>query len=117
AGLWDLWQPPDGGRLASFTIITTPANGVVAPIHDRMPAVLDDEALDHWLDPSLDDPAVLEALLAPAADDALTARAVSTWVNSPDHDDPRCLEPADELEAPERQDQPSAQSDNPRNPR
>ncbi len=94
AGLWDLWQPPDGARIASFTIITTPANGIVAPIHDRMPAVLDDAALERWLDPAFADPAALTALLAPAADAALTARAVSTWVNSPDHDDPQCLAPA-----------------------
>lgn len=95
AGLWDLWQPPDGERLASFTIITTPANAVVAPIHDRMPAVLDDDALERWLDPGVADPAALSALLAPAGETALHARPVSTWVNSPEHDDPQCLAPAD----------------------
>jgi putative SOS response-associated peptidase YedK len=38
-GLWDLWRDPDGDELYSFTIITTPANKLLRPLHDRMPLV------------------------------------------------------------------------------
>jgi putative SOS response-associated peptidase YedK len=41
AGLWDLWRDPEGEELCSFTIITTPANKLLRPIHDRMPLILD----------------------------------------------------------------------------
>jgi putative SOS response-associated peptidase YedK len=49
AGLWESWKSPTGEILRTFTIITTTANDVVAPIHDRMPVILkrQDEAL--WL--------------------------------------------------------------------
>src|SRR5690606_26047662 len=47
AGLWELWDPPDGGtRLASCTIITTRANEFMRPLHDRMPVVLDARGRD-----------------------------------------------------------------------
>jgi putative SOS response-associated peptidase YedK len=94
AGLWDLWTMPSGERLASFTIITVPANGTVSPIHDRMPAILWPEAVDAWLDPAPMPAATLLAWLAPSPDDALDAYPVSTWVNTADHDDPQCIVPA-----------------------
>jgi putative SOS response-associated peptidase YedK len=39
AALWDLWRSPEGGELYSFTIITTEANKLLRPIHDRMPLI------------------------------------------------------------------------------
>ena len=53
AGLYD--DPPSDDEPGSFTIITTEANALVAPLHDRMPVILrrDDEAT--WLDPDLTD--------------------------------------------------------------
>ena len=93
AGLWDLWRTPDGDKLASCTIITVPANGVVSPIHDRMPAVLSPEGVDVWLDPAPAPAGELAPLLAPAPDDSLVALPVSSRVNKPDHDDPECVQP------------------------
>ena len=53
-GLWASWRnPADGERVLSCTIITTTANRMMAPLHDRMPVILDDEAVDLWLDPSM----------------------------------------------------------------
>jgi putative SOS response-associated peptidase YedK len=87
AGLW-----ARAGELHSFTIITGPPNELVAPIHDRMPVVLDRSAWAAWLDPSLDADGAHALLgIAPVAD--WRAEPVSTWVNSVDHDDARCVEP------------------------
>jgi putative SOS response-associated peptidase YedK len=83
------------GELHSFTIITGPANELVAPIHDRMPVVLDRSAWAAWLDPSLD-AAGAHALLGvppPRVMADWRAEPVSKWVNSADHDDARCIEP------------------------
>ena len=50
AGLWEQWRNPTGEWLRTFTIITTEPNDLVAPIHNRMPAILTREAEAHWLD-------------------------------------------------------------------
>jgi putative SOS response-associated peptidase YedK len=49
AGLWDCWRAPDGTALKSFTIITTTANAVLKPLHDRMPVVLPANCWAAWL--------------------------------------------------------------------
>ena len=91
AGLWDSWKSPDGQQLRTCTIITTEPNEVVAPIHDRMPAILLPEALDAWLDTSVKDEHLLTHWLAPYPSDEMTARAVSRLVNDPKHDSPELL--------------------------
>ena len=94
AGLWELWDPPDGGEpLASCAIITTGANALMRPLHERMPVVLDEAGRATWLDPAAE-PQQLEALLAPAPDGILEAWAVSRRVNSPFNEDPSLVEPA-----------------------
>lgn len=50
AGLWERWKQPDGKEVRSFTIITTSANDLVKPIHDRMPVILTPESEQLWLD-------------------------------------------------------------------
>jgi putative SOS response-associated peptidase YedK len=49
AGLWDQWRAGDGGTLNSFAIITTAANDLLAPLHDRMPALLPPDRWAAWL--------------------------------------------------------------------
>ena len=92
AGLWARTHTDDG-ELLSFTIVTGPPSELVAPIHDRMPVVLDRGSYAAWLDP-LTDPDRAQALLRPAADAAWIAQPVSAHVNSAHNDDPRCIEPA-----------------------
>ena len=86
AGMWSAWrdpaQPPDAPRLHSATIITTAANGDMAPIHDRMPVLLPASKWAEWLDPTNDDTAALGRLLVPAPDGLLTSHTVSTEVNN-----------------------------------
>ena len=60
AGLWSTWQSPEGEAVDSFTIITTEANDIVRPIHDRMPLVVPADSYADWLDPRVDPKPVLE---------------------------------------------------------
>jgi len=95
AGLWETWKRPDDGQtLRSCTIITVPANPLMAPIHDRMPAILRPHDEARWLDTAhLRDPNDLLDLLGPYEDDVMEAYAVSKLVNAPVNDDPACIEP------------------------
>ena len=82
AGIWSVWKDPEGNRVPSCAIITTTANDVLEPIHERMPVVLPREAEQFWLDPSVEDPAAITDVLNPAPDDAMNAYEVSSLVNS-----------------------------------
>ena len=85
AGLWEVWKPrgeEDAEWLRTCTIITTDPNGLLAPIHNRMPVVLPPEAWDTWLDESNDDVDALAALLVPAPDDLLELHPVGYEVGS-----------------------------------
>jgi putative SOS response-associated peptidase YedK len=98
AGLYESWKnPATGEKERTFTILTTPASGAVRAVHDRMPALVAQGDLDTWLGAAVVSPTDAEALLRPAADDALVARRVSTRVNVVTHDDPALIdEVADE---------------------
>jgi putative SOS response-associated peptidase YedK len=78
AGLWEHWRGPEG-EVQTCTILTTEANAVLAPIHDRMPVILDPAAYDRWLDPARPG---AEELLRPCSDGWLEAFPVSTRVNN-----------------------------------
>lgn len=65
AGLWDSWRNPDANELHSFTIITTEANDLLRPIHDRMPVILHQTDEQLWLDPNVNDAAKLRPFLVP----------------------------------------------------
>jgi putative SOS response-associated peptidase YedK len=95
AGLYESWPATPDNWQRTFTIITTAPNGVVSPIHDRMPVILSGDDVDYWLDPREEDTDALRKLLAPAPDDALVKVSVSQRVNSVKNDDPACLEPAE----------------------
>jgi putative SOS response-associated peptidase YedK len=56
AGLWESWQPPEGAPLETFTILTTPPNALMEPIHNRMPVIVAPQEYDRWLDPSAPPP-------------------------------------------------------------
>jgi putative SOS response-associated peptidase YedK len=52
AGVWDHWQHADGSEILSLALLTQPANKVMAPIHHRMPVILEPAVWDQWLDTS-----------------------------------------------------------------
>jgi putative SOS response-associated peptidase YedK len=93
AGLWENWQSPDGSEVLSCTIITTPPNNLVEPIHNRMPAILDPQVYTDWLTPEEIDPSRLGKLLKPYPGDDMIAYPVSRLVNSPENDLPECIQP------------------------
>jgi len=80
-GLMETWHSPDGSELDTAAILTTEANGEVAPIHDRMPVVVQPRDFSRWLDPALDDPRAIADLLAPAPTGTFVAVPVSDKVN------------------------------------
>lgn len=86
AGLWDLWKSPEGYAVQSCTIVTTEPNELMAPIHNRMPAILRPKAYEDWLNPQLRDDNVLTHLLKPYPAELMKARAVSKLVNNPRND-------------------------------
>jgi putative SOS response-associated peptidase YedK len=98
AGLWEYWRSPAGERLQTFTVIVGEPNAAVAPIHDRMPVILDARGADLWLDPAAE-PEQLQALLKPAPAENVQLTPVSTRVNDPDNDDADCVTPIDEAAA------------------
>jgi len=90
AGLGESWKDRTGGEvIETFTIITTSANAVVAPIHNRMPVIIDPADFGRWLT-AVQPPA---DLLKPYPDAEMTAYRVSTTVNSPALDEPSLIEP------------------------
>jgi len=93
AGLYDTWQSPAGEAVTSCTIITTSANALMQPIHDRMPAILSKEAQRAWLDATNQDIKQLVALLKPYPADELQVYPVSPLVNSPRHNSAECIKP------------------------
>lgn len=89
AGLWEHWQG-DGHSIDSCTIITTQANDVLSPVHDRMPVMLSPAEYDHWLNPTAT-PDDLQALLRPYPSQSMQGYPVSSLVNRPTHDSPDCI--------------------------
>jgi putative SOS response-associated peptidase YedK len=93
AGLWTGRRDPESGDwLRTCTIVTTTANELVAPVHDRMPVILPRESEEAWLDRGV---AVEEALalLRPYPADQMHAADASMLVNSVKNDDERLLDP------------------------
>ena len=91
AGLWSVWRDPVGNRVPSCAIITTTANNLLRPIHDRMPVILHREIEGLWLEGDIDDPDALRSVLAPYPDDAIDAYEVSTLVNAAVNDGPEVI--------------------------
>src|SRR5262245_2740058 len=74
AGLWETWRDREGDERHTYTIITTEPNELMAPIHNRMPVILqrDDEAL--WLNPDETEADRLQKLLR-----SYPAAEMETW--------------------------------------
>jgi putative SOS response-associated peptidase YedK len=93
AALWESWHSDQDDALLTFTVITTDANHATSCVHDRMPVIVDPDDYAMWLDPEFQNRDALQVLLRPYEADDLQLTPVSTHVNSPRHDDPRCIEP------------------------
>ena len=93
AGLWESWRQPDGTPLHTCTILTREPNAFMATVHNRMPVILEEEALDQWTDPRVK----TAPEIAPTGEDGVDDGAVSRAVNSPKNDGPECIEPAADI--------------------
>jgi putative SOS response-associated peptidase YedK len=88
-----LWEPL--GEVAACDIATCEPNALVAPVHDRMPAMLSDSTIDRWLDPQALRPEVAASILRPFDPRRMRVREVSARVNSANYDAPDVLEAPD----------------------
>jgi putative SOS response-associated peptidase YedK len=73
-------------ELYSFTIITTPANKLLRPIHDRMPLILDPDIAQQWLDPNSVDTRMISVWMVPFPSELMEVYEVSRLVNDPKND-------------------------------
>ncbi len=78
AGLTETWAGADGSEVDTAAILTVPANDLVAPIHDRMPAVIAPGDFADWLDTAHVDAKAAAKLLVPAPNDLFVATPLAT---------------------------------------
>jgi putative SOS response-associated peptidase YedK len=95
AGLWDRWKDPNGQWIKSCSILTTTPNALTAPVHDRMPVILDPDIYDLWLDPGMKDVHAMSDMLKPYDARLMRSYPVSTRINSVVNDDPQCAAPVE----------------------
>jgi putative SOS response-associated peptidase YedK len=93
AALWEWWKPEEGEPVQSCAIITTDANELMAPVHNRMPVILPPEDYSTWLNatPTTE---LLLPLLKPFSADQMEAYPVSKSVNNPRNQGEQLIEPA-----------------------
>ena len=95
AGIWD-----QGDDLAQCCLLTTAANAVLKPIHDRMPVIVGREDWEEWFSPGeLTDQSFLR-ITKPYRASEMSVVAVSPLVNSARVDDPRCCEAGESAPVP-----------------
>lgn len=90
AGLWERWER-DGQAIESCTLVVTVANARIAPIHDRMPVILDPADYATWLNPALRDPASLTPLLRSYPAERMRAWPVGPAINHPRNEGPALM--------------------------
>ena len=94
AGLWETWRSPAGERVRSFAIVTTVANALLAPIHDRMPVILTPEYWPAWLGEHPANPEELKSLLVPYPAENMIIWPVDKRIGNVNNKDPSLIEPA-----------------------
>jgi putative SOS response-associated peptidase YedK len=83
AGLWERWQGVAGQTIESCAILTTRANEVLPPVHDRMPVILHPEDYELWLDEDVRKRELLKDLMQPYPAEEMMSYPVSMAINSP----------------------------------
>ena len=93
AGLWEIWKSHEGDEIKSCTILTTVPNKLMEHIHNRMPAIMQSENREQWLDNSSYDKTKLQQTLTPYADDEMECWEVNKTVNSPMNNTEKNIQP------------------------
>ena len=96
AGIWDHWEGKQGEVIESVAIITTSANELMQPIHDRMPVILEEEDVAEWIAPETKLEKAL-AMLKPCSSARMVVYPVSSLVNNARHDGPECVARVNEM--------------------
>lgn len=93
AGLYNNWKSPEGEQICTSTIITTEANSLMKPIHNRMPVILHQDDFKLWLNPTEHDKDVLLPILKPFPSEELDAYRVTSKMNSFKYNNPDNIKP------------------------
>lgn len=99
AGIWALWKPAGGERLATFSVLTRAAPAPIRRLHDRVPVILPGVVWDDWLARGTT-PATLQNILVENSTPELLVRPVSRAVNKAGYDEPDCIETVRQAIAP-----------------
>jgi len=97
AGLYSMWTSPGGEQICTCTIITTDANKLLEPVHNRMPVIIRKGDEDRWLDQT-DQKNDLRSILTPYESEDMECYSVSQLVNSPANNSPECIKRASRLD-------------------
>jgi len=98
AGLYDKWRSPGGDVIESFSILTTSANDLVRPLHDRMPVILRQEDEELWVERSEMDDHDVKRVFAPFDPDELEAFQVAKLVRNPGIESLELIKPVEKQE-------------------
>ena len=93
AGVWESGKGPDGKLVDTCAILTTAANDLVAPLHDRMPVILHPGEYERWLDRDQRDPEKVKRIYEPFPADLIETYPVSSMVNSTRNESPELIVP------------------------
>ncbi len=96
AGIWDHWQNSSGQLINSFTIITTDANQIMKPIHDRMPVILRKSDFNFWLQGN--DDVNLKKMLIPYPSSEMKRYRVPETVNKASAEGPELIAACEPME-------------------
>lgn len=93
AGLWERWEGDDGEVIESYTILTTDADPVIQPLHDRMPVWAPKDHWDAWLFGDDGPEQVLDSMIEHFPAHRVGYRPVSRQLNRPGNEGPQLWEP------------------------
>ena len=93
AGLYDVWYDTCNEAHPTYTIVTTDANELVAPLHNRMPVILKREDEERWLTGDIPTVDEMNKILQPYPPTEMAAYPISSRVNSPVADDEQLIQP------------------------
>jgi len=95
AGLWDGWKDPSGKWVKTCSILSTTPNAVTAPVHDRMPVILQPDRYNLWFDPGAANVQVILELLQPYDAQLMRHYPVSSRINHVSNGDPERSQPVE----------------------
>ena len=96
AGIFEKWKSPEGTIIPSFSIITTNANTLLKPLHERMPVILSPQEYDLWLDNRTYDQKMLESMLNQYPMTQMSVYPVGKEVNKADQNNPQLIHPIEQ---------------------